>query len=181
MLRRESLVRQRLSRTGVERGCPGFASEPSCISHVNRPVQQELETPNSKGGRPGKETENVQRGWVGKGTDSLTLASPVPGTHQGHKCFLNEIHMADKHMGMHMMKFPLIHLLCAESLKWPQQLKAGVPQSIYQWQRFQFCFSFTEHLSRGVLEAFPSLRIPSHKGSCFLPPNTSSDFQLHRY
>ena len=42
---------------------------------------RELEIPKSKGERPGRENESVQEGWVGKETQSLTLAPPVPGIH----------------------------------------------------------------------------------------------------
>lgn len=69
MFRWEPLVRQRLLGTGMERGCPGFESEPSWISQVNRSVYRKLETP-SQGERPGSENDSVQEGWVGKNRQS---------------------------------------------------------------------------------------------------------------
>lgn len=57
-----------------------------------------------------------REGGLGKGTDGLTVASPVHGTRQGHKYVLNEIHIANKHVVMHIIKFPPSYLLCAENL-----------------------------------------------------------------
>lgn len=57
-----------------------------------------------------------REGGLGKGTDGLTLASPVHGTRQGHKYLLNESHTADKFMVIHITKLPLSDLVCAEHL-----------------------------------------------------------------
>lgn len=60
---------QRLPGAGVERGCPGFESEPSWISHVKRSMYHELQTWKSTCGNgevPGKVSERMQGGWAGK-------------------------------------------------------------------------------------------------------------------
>ena len=60
---------------------------------------------------------------VGWERHSLTLASPGPGTYQGHQHLLHEMHTADKYMVMHIIKFPRSHLLCAENLSGFWQLR----------------------------------------------------------